>query len=81
MEEYLITNATQVGPTLRGIRQELGLTQAQVGQKLGLPQKEISKMERGAERTSVERLFLLLSALQVELVLRPRGDADAEDGW
>lgn len=80
--EYLVINPDQVGQTLRGIRKELGLTQAETGQRVGLPQKEISKVETGAGRTSVERLFLLLSALELEMVIRPRvADSSLEEAW
>lgn len=82
MTEYLIVNPDQVGQTLRGVRRELGLTQAQAGQRVGLPQKEVSKMETGAGKTSVERLFLLLSALELELVVRPRDSiSSTESAW
>lgn len=81
MENYLITSAEQVGFTLRGVRRELGLTQAQVGQRMGLHQKEISKMESATGKTSVERLFLFLSALQLEMVIRRRDDSESEVEW
>lgn len=81
-EEYLVTGANQLGHVLRGIRRELGLSQAEVGQRVGLPQKEISKMETGSSRVSLERLFLFLSALQLELVIRHRGPVpDLKDEW
>jgi HTH-type transcriptional regulator/antitoxin HipB len=81
-EEYLVTGAGQVGPVLRGVRRELGLSQAQVGQRVGLPQKEISKMETGSARVSLERLFLFLSALQLEIVIRHRESGpDPKDEW
>lgn len=74
--EYLVTGADQAGQILRGFRKELGLTQAQVGQRMGVPQKEISHLENGSGRTSVDRLFALMSALGIEMVLRPR-DSEA----
>ena len=79
-QETLATSADQLGQILKGIRKELDLTQEQIGQRMGIPQKEISKMENGMGRTSVERLFRLLSALEVELVIRPR-DIDLDGGW
>jgi HTH-type transcriptional regulator/antitoxin HipB len=81
-EEYLVTGANQIGHVLRGIRRELGLSQAEVGQRVGLPQKEISKMETGSSRISLERLFLFLSALQLEIVIRHREPVpDLKDEW
>lgn len=40
---------------------------------MGVPQKEISRLENGSGKTSVDRLFALMSALEIEMVLRPRG--------
>lgn len=78
--EILATSAEQLGQVLKGVRKDLGLTQEQTGQKIGIHQKEISKMENGMSRTSVERLFRLLSALELELVVRPR-NVELESGW
>lgn len=78
--EVLATSAEQLGLILQGARKELGLTQEQLGQRVGLHQKEISKMENGMERASVERLYRLLTGLELELVVRPR-TADLEAGW
>ena len=78
--EILATSAEQLGQVLKGVRKDLGLTQEQTGQKIGIHQKEISKMENGMSRTNVERLFRLLSALELELVVRPR-NVELESGW
>ena len=81
-KDSLVVNAEQLGQTLRGVRRELGWTQAEVGLRMGVPQKEISKMETGTGKTSVERLFLLLSALNLEFVIRPRDtDLDGNLEW
>lgn len=79
-EDILATSADQLGQILKGVRKDLGLTQEQLGHKVGFHQKEISKMENGMSRTTVDRLFRLLSALEFELVVRPR-KADPEGGW
>lgn len=80
--EYLVTHADKIGQILRGVRRDLGLTQEQVGLRAGLPQKEVSKMETAGERTNVERLFRFLSALELEIVIRPRDtNALARDEW
>ncbi|MFA5504740.1 MAG: helix-turn-helix transcriptional regulator [Vulcanimicrobiota bacterium] len=79
-KEILATSAEQLGQILKGVRKDLGLTQEQLGRKVGFHQKEISKMENGMNRTTVDRLFRLLSALQFELVVRPR-DTELDEGW
>ncbi len=78
--EILATSADQLGQILKGVRTNLGLTQEQLGREVGFHQKEISKMENGMSRTTVERLFRLLSALEFELLVRPC-EADLERGW
>ena len=78
--EALAISAEQLGQILKGVRKDLGLTQEKVGQKLGCHQKEVSIMENRLERTTVERLFRLLSALDLELVVRPR-HTGLEESW
>ena len=80
--EKLAISSHQLGQILRGFRKEIGLTQEQIGQRAGFPQKEISKMETGLGKTSVDRLFALLSALELELVIRPRNtETQIEGEW
>ena len=79
--EYIITSPEQLGAVLKGIRRDLGLNQKELGSRIGFPQKEVSRMENGAGRSRVDRLFQMFSALEVELVIRPR-EADLEaDAW
>ena len=78
---FLVTNADQMGQVLRGVRREMGLTQAQLGYRAGVPQKEVSKMETGAGRISVDRLFRFLSALELEIEIRSRKSSEAEVEW
>lgn len=79
-DEVLATSADQLGQILKGVRKSLGLTQEQLGLKIGVHQKEISKMENGMGRTTVDRLFRLLSGLEFELVVRPR-KAEEDGSW
>ena len=79
-DEILATSADQLGQVLRGVRKDLNLTQEQLGHRIGFHQKEISKMENGMSRTNVDRLFRLLSALGLELVVRPR-KPESEGSW
>ncbi len=62
----------QLGSVLRGFRKERELTQGNAGAKTGLPQNAISTIERQTRRVGVARLFKVISALDLELVLRPR---------
>lgn len=47
-------NTSSVALNLRGLRNREGLTQAQLGQAIGVEQSNISKIERGERRISVK---------------------------
>lgn len=68
--DYVARTPAQLGPILRSIRAERGLTQREAGAKVGLKQSTISAIESDPARTSVDSLYKLLSALGLELVIR-----------
>jgi len=68
----VIASPAQLAAVLRGRRDVCDLTQKQAGAKVGLLPKTISVLESDPGRSSVASLFKLLSALDVELVLRPK---------
>ena len=76
--DYVARTPAQLGPILRSIRGELGLTQRGVGEKVGVKQGTVSAVEGDAGHTSVDTLYKLLSALGLELVIRSKtGDRPA----
>jgi HTH-type transcriptional regulator/antitoxin HipB len=81
MKDYVIRTPRQLGPVLQGYRKARASTQAQVGQAIGLPQGEISKLEVDPSRASLSRVFRLLAALDLELVIRPRGQSAPPSEW
>ena len=81
MKDYVIRTPQQLGPVLQGYRKAHGLTQARVGQTVGLPQSEISKLELDSSSTSLGRIFKLLAALDLELVVRPRSKNAQPSEW
>ena len=81
MNDYPIKTPQQLGAVLQGYRKSHQLTQAQVGARVGLPQKEISKLEMNPANTSLARVFKLLSALELEIVVRERGSAGKPLEW
>lgn len=70
--EYTARTPKQLAQALRAQRASKRLTQRTAGAGVGLLPKTISAMESSPERSSVESLFKLLSALDLELVLRPK---------
>lgn len=67
-----ITTTGQLGPLLQRLRKNRGLSQAALGQKLGLSQERISRIERQPEKVTLDQLLTLLMALEAELQVAPR---------
>ena len=81
MKDYPIKTPQQLGSVLKGYRRERGLTQTDVGAKVGMAQKAVSKIELAPERAGVNMIFKLLAALELELVVRPRGTPERRSEW
>ncbi len=58
---------SHVGQRLRIRRNMLGITQGDLGDKIGLTFQQIQKYERGANRISASRLFEISRALDVPI--------------
>lgn len=76
--------ASQLGVVLQGARKSLRLTQAQLGQRLGLSQRRVSELERAPGTLSVDQLMALCAQLGLQLTVQPREQAsqtpDAQPG-
>jgi HTH-type transcriptional regulator/antitoxin HipB len=81
MKDYAIKTPQQLGSVLQGYRKHRGLTQNDVGAKVGMTQKAVSKLELGPGRTGLNLIFKVLAALDLELVVRPRGASTPPAGW
>lgn len=66
-----ITTPRQLGSSLRRQRKKKGLTQGQLSARIGKRQATISTLESLGSGT-LETLFTVLSALDLELTMRPR---------
>lgn len=67
-----ITTTGQLAPLLQRLRKNQGLSQAGLGQKLGLSQERISRIERFPEKVTLDQLLTVLMALDAELQVLPR---------
>jgi HTH-type transcriptional regulator/antitoxin HipB len=67
--KYSINTAKQLGSALRARRKIMGLTQSAAGENVGLIPKTVSALENHTEKTTVESLFKLLSALNLNIQL------------
>ena len=71
--------AQQIGATIRRARRTAGLTQAELGKKVGLRQATVSKLEAGAPATRLSTLLDVLTALRLEIIIDKRGKASGKD--
>ena len=78
--ENIVNTPGQLGRALRQLRKAKARTQSQVGAGVGLLPKTVSALEIAPERCQVGSLLKLLSALELELVLRPK-PAPGPGGW
>lgn len=69
----------QMGAILRRIRRTSNLNQSELGEKAGLWQETISKVESGARGTRLETLLDLLAALDLELIVESRRKSTPSD--
>jgi transcriptional regulator with XRE-family HTH domain len=70
-----------MGAKLRRIREAAGLSQTELGDKLGVSYQQIQKYERGASRLSLDTFLRLARALEQPLaVFLPQGTWTDEPG-
>lgn len=69
---YPIFTPYQLSFSLKSWRKSLNLTQVEAGQRVGLLPKTISALESYPERCTIESLFKLLSALNLEISLNAK---------
>lgn len=62
----------QIGAIVRRQRKKLGLSQDDLGTRTHLRQATISKVESGEPATRLQTLLDTLSALDLEIFIRPR---------
>jgi HTH-type transcriptional regulator/antitoxin HipB len=71
--------ASQIGAIIRRARRNAGLTQAELGKRIGLRQATISKLEAGEPATRLSTLLDALTALGLEIMIDKRGKASVRD--
>jgi HTH-type transcriptional regulator/antitoxin HipB len=81
MTDYSIKTPQQLGAVVAGYRKQQGRSQSEVGSKVGLAQSVVSLLEKSPQRAGLARIFKLLSALDLELVVRPRGKSSRRSEW
>lgn len=59
--------AAEIGGRLRRLRKQRRLTQTELARQIGISQSDLSRMENGEYRVSLDSLFKILGALDVEI--------------
>lgn len=66
---YPVNTPQQLRTMLRSLRQARGLTQEQLGQRLGVSQKRIARIEAAPEVTSFDQIAHIITALGYRLIV------------
>ena len=77
--DHFARTPQQLGSLIRRHRRQVALTQSQLGQKMSARQATVSKLEAGEPATQLEILMDALTALDLELVIRPRTKAQPKN--
>jgi HTH-type transcriptional regulator / antitoxin HipB len=78
----IIHSTRELAEFTRDRRKRERLSQAEVSDRVGLRQMTVSAFESKPESTKLETLFRLLSALDLEMHVVPKGAKSKDDqGW
>ena len=76
------TSPKVLGQILKSTRSQKGLTQDQAGNRVGITQAMVSRIERGESNARIDTLFRLMSALELEVAVNPIEKETGEgDNW
>jgi transcriptional regulator with XRE-family HTH domain len=56
-----------IGSRLRRLRKERNLTQAELARQIGIQQSDLSRMEKGEYRVSLDNLFKILAVFDLQI--------------
>ena len=79
MKEHIARTEKQLGAILRRARKQAGLTQGALGEQIHLRQGTVSRLEAGEPAVQLHTMMEVLSALNLELVIRPRSQGGVAD--
>ena len=80
--EQVIRTPAQLGGVLKSVRRQQDLSQQQLALKAGgISQARLSQLELQPGRLTLDRLLLILAALDLELVVRHRDNNNDQAEW
>jgi HTH-type transcriptional regulator/antitoxin HipB len=74
--EQITRTERQLGAALRRYRKSAGVSQSDLGARVGKRQATLSSLEGGMGGT-LDTLFAILNALELEIIIRPRSKGKA----
>lgn len=77
--EYRVATDKQLALMLKSLRKTRKLTQAQLGERLGMSQRMVAKLEAHPETASFARVFQALNALGIDVILKDRSPANTDE--
>jgi HTH-type transcriptional regulator / antitoxin HipB len=78
----MVMSSKELGIMLRDLRKKQGLTQTELGRRVGLDQKKVSLIENGNPNVRLDTLFRLLSSLGYGMALQAKmAESTEEDSW
>lgn len=79
--KYPVDSPQQLRTILRSLRQAQGLTQTQLGERLGVTQKRIARIEAAPEVTAFDQISRMVTAMGYRLTIEePSAYRVAEPG-
>ncbi|RWN61333.1 MAG: helix-turn-helix domain-containing protein [Mesorhizobium sp.] len=79
MTEQIARTEKQLGAIVRRVRKQASLSQGGLGDRIHLRQGTVSRIEAGEPAVQLRTLMAALSALDLEIVIRPRTKGSAAD--
>lgn len=70
----LIRSPKELSQLFQSLRKQAGINQSEVASRVGLKQSTVSNFEVNSANTRLETLFRILSALELELDVKPKKD-------
>jgi transcriptional regulator with XRE-family HTH domain len=74
-------DAIGIGARIRARRQELGLTQQQLAERVGVARQWVVRLERGNPRAELDPLLRTIFELELDLFLEPALDDNSLDEY
>jgi HTH-type transcriptional regulator/antitoxin HipB len=77
--DYPLKVAEQLRPQLQALRKKRGLTQARLGEAIGVTQARIVELEANPGVVNLQQMMKVLNALGATLVIRETEGEDSKD--